>query len=50
MAITVTIDRQVRKPDEAVLRRGREKVLSVEAEHIGSATQKFIIDVVKGTD
>jgi len=47
---TVTIDRQVRKLDEAVLRWGVEKVLSTEAEHVGAATQKFIIDVMKATD
>jgi hypothetical protein len=50
VAVTVTIDRQVRKLDEAVLRWGREKVLSIEAERVGTATQKFVIDVVKATD
>jgi hypothetical protein len=50
VAITVTIDRQVRKLDEAVLRWGGEKVLSMEAERVGEATQKFVIDVVKATD
>jgi hypothetical protein len=50
VAVTVTIDRQVRKLDEAVLRWGGEKVLSMEAERVGTATQKFVIDVVKATD
>ncbi|MGB2862264.1 MAG: Ig domain-containing protein [Sedimentisphaerales bacterium] len=50
VAVTVTIDRQVRKLDEAALRWGREKVLSIEAERVGTATQKFVIDVVKATD
>jgi hypothetical protein len=50
VAVSVTIDRQVRKLDESVLRWGREKLLSIEAEHVGAATQKFVIDVVKATD
>jgi hypothetical protein len=50
VTVTVTIDRQVRKLDEAVLRWGGEKVLSTEAEHVGTATQKFVIDVVKAAD
>ncbi len=50
VAVAVTIDRQVRKLDEAVLRWGREKVLSMEAERVGAATQRFVIDVVKAAD
>jgi len=50
VTITVTIDRQVRKLDEAVLRWGGEKVLSMDTEHVGAATQKFIIDVLKVID
>jgi hypothetical protein len=50
VAVTVTIDRQVRKLDEAVLRWGGEKVLSMETQRVGEATQKFVIDVVKPTD
>ncbi len=46
VAVSVTIDRQVRKLDEAVLRWGREKVVSIETERVGAATQKFVIDVV----
>ena len=45
--VTVTIDRQARKLDEAVLRWGNEKVLSVDAERIGVTTQKFVIDVMR---
>jgi hypothetical protein len=50
VAVTVSIDRQVRKLDEAVLRWGREKVLSMEIEHIGAATQKSVIDIMKAND
>jgi hypothetical protein len=45
VAVTVTIDRQIRKLDEAVLRWGNEKVLAVDTERVGAATQKFTIDV-----
>ncbi|MCU0916669.1 MAG: Ig domain-containing protein [Planctomycetes bacterium] len=45
VTVTVAIDRQVRRLDEAVLRWGNEKVLSVDTERIGTATQKFVIDV-----
>jgi hypothetical protein len=45
VTVTVTIDRQRRKLDEAVLRWGNEKVLGVETERIGTATQKFVIDI-----
>ncbi|OHB66280.1 MAG: hypothetical protein A2Y77_02095 [Planctomycetes bacterium RBG_13_62_9] len=44
VAVTVTIDRQVRKLDEGVLRWGGEKVLSVNTERVGAATQKFVIE------
>jgi len=47
VAVTVTIDRQVRKLDEAVLRWGNEKILSVDIERVGVTTQKFVIDVVR---
>ena len=47
VAIAVTIDRQVRKLDEPVLRWGNEKVLSVDTERVGAGTQKFIIDVMR---
>jgi hypothetical protein len=45
VTVTVTIDRQVRRLDEAILRWGNEKVLSVDTERVGAATQKFIIEV-----
>jgi hypothetical protein len=32
-----------------VLRWGGEKVLSVDAERVGAATQEFVLDVVKVT-
>ncbi|KPK54723.1 MAG: hypothetical protein AMJ59_24615, partial [Gammaproteobacteria bacterium SG8_31] len=50
VAVTVTIDRQVRRLDEAVLRWGREKVLFTETERVGATTQKFVIDVKKAAD
>jgi hypothetical protein len=45
--VTVTIDRQRRKLDEAILRWGNEKVLSVDTERVGVTTQEFVIDVLK---
>jgi len=45
VAVTVTIDREVRKLDEKVLAWGNEKVLSTATERVGAATQKFVIDV-----
>ena len=45
VVVTVTIDRPVRKLDEAVLRWGNEKVLAVETQRVGAATQKFVIDI-----
>ena len=45
VAVTVTIDQQVRKLDEKALVWGREAVLSTVTEHIGAATQRFVIDV-----
>jgi hypothetical protein len=50
IAVAVAIDRQVRKLDEAVLRWGNEKILSVDTERVGSATQKFVLVIGKGTD
>jgi hypothetical protein len=46
VVVTVTIDRPVRQLDEAVLRWGNEKLLSVETQHVGAATQEFVIDVI----
>lgn len=45
VAVTVTIDREVRKLDEKALIWGRENVLSTTTERIGSAIQKFVIEV-----
>ncbi len=45
VAVTATIDREVRKLDEKVLAWGNEKVLSTATERVGVATQKFIIEV-----
>jgi hypothetical protein len=50
VAVAVTIDRQVRRLDDAALRWGREKVLSTETERVGAATQKFVINVEKPAD
>jgi hypothetical protein len=48
VTVTVTIDRQMRKLDEAVLRWGNEKVLAVDTERVGMAIQEFAIDVAGG--
>jgi len=45
VAVTASIDRDVRKLDEKALVWGREKVLSTATERVGAATQKFVIDV-----
>ncbi len=45
VAVTVTIDRQVRQLDEKALIWGREKVLGTTTQRVGAATQKFTIDV-----
>jgi hypothetical protein len=45
VAVAATIVRDVRKLDEAALQWGREKLLSVTTEQVGSATQEFVIDV-----
>jgi hypothetical protein len=46
VVVTVAIDRQVRKLDEAALRWGHEKILSVDVERVGTSAQEFVIDVV----
>ena len=43
--IAVTIDRQVRNLDEKTLAWGNEKVVSTNTDRVGTATQKFVIDV-----
>ena len=45
VAVTATIDREVRKLDEKALVWGREKVLSTATERVGAGTQKLAIDV-----
>jgi len=45
VAVTATIDREVRKLDEKALIWGNEKVLSTARERVGASTQKFVIDV-----
>jgi hypothetical protein len=45
VAVTATIDRELRKLDEKALVWGREKVLSTALERIGAAAQNFVIDV-----
>jgi hypothetical protein len=47
VTVTVTIERESRKLDEAVLRWGNEKVLSVNTEPVGTTTQKFVVDVLR---
>jgi hypothetical protein len=43
--VTATVDREVRKLDEGVLGWGNEKVLSTSTERVGSASQRFVIEV-----
>ena len=45
VAVTATIDRQVRKLDEKALVWGNEKVLATTTERVGTATQRFVIHV-----
>jgi hypothetical protein len=45
VAVSASIDRQVRKLDEKALVWGGEKVLSTTTEHVGTATQTFVIDI-----
>jgi hypothetical protein len=45
VTVSATIDRPVRKLDEKALIWGREQVLSTTTEHVGTATQKFVIEV-----
>ncbi|MBI2947531.1 MAG: putative Ig domain-containing protein [Verrucomicrobia bacterium] len=45
VVVTACIERQVRHLDEPTLKWGNEKVLSVTTEQVGTATQKFVIDV-----
>ena len=45
VAVTATIDREVRKLDERALAWGNEKVLSTATERVGVATQRFLVEV-----
>ena len=45
VVVTATIDRQVRKLDEAALKWGTEKIASVTNETVGTASQPFVIEV-----
>ena len=45
VAITATIDRKLRKLDLDILGWGNEKVVSTATEHVGSASQRFVIEV-----
>ena len=45
MAVTVTIDQEVRKLDDGRLGWGVEKVISTSTERVGSDTRKFSIEV-----
>ncbi len=45
VVVTATIDREVRKLDERALSWGHEKALSTGMQRVGSATQKFTIEV-----
>jgi Putative Ig domain len=45
VVVSVTLDRDARRLDEAALKWGVEKIVSSGAERVGSATQRFTIDV-----
>jgi hypothetical protein len=45
IVVTASIEREVRKLDEAILKWGNEKVISKSVERVGVATQKFAIEV-----
>jgi len=45
VTVTATIDRKVRKLDEKALVWGIEKVLATTTERVGTATQRFVVDV-----
>jgi D-amino peptidase len=50
VVVTATIDRDVRNLDEATLKWGGEKVLSVTTQRVGSDTQQFTIEVQEHRD
>ena len=45
VAVTVTIDREVRKLDDGRLGWGVEKVISTSSERVGSAVRKYSIEI-----
>src|SRR5262249_50504755 len=45
VAVTVTIDQEVRKLDDATLGWGNEKVISTSTQRVGTATRRFSIEV-----
>jgi hypothetical protein len=45
VAVTATIDQEVRKLDDSILGWGNEKVISTSTERVGSATRRFSIEV-----
>jgi hypothetical protein len=45
VVVSAQIEKDVRKLDEPTLRWGNEKLLSVDKERVGAATQTFVIDV-----
>jgi hypothetical protein len=45
VVVAATLHREMRKLDERVLAWGNEKILSTTLERVGTATQKFVIDV-----
>jgi hypothetical protein len=45
VAVRATIERRVRRLDEPMLIRGREKLLEETTERVGTSTQRFVIEV-----
>jgi hypothetical protein len=45
IAVTATIDREVRKLDERALSWGQEKILSTSTQRVGKATQTFTLEI-----
>jgi len=45
VVVSVTLERELRKLDETALSWGREKVLAVTTEAIGTDTQRFVVEV-----
>jgi len=45
VAVTATIDQEVRKLDDGILGWGNEKVIFTSTERVGSATRRFSIEV-----